>query len=71
MNGSETSKADALKYLLAEGYDANIADGVVYVHLPEEEYISKGGKTLRKLRKELEGIGYTGSIGVVPKGIVR
>ncbi len=71
MHENETSKADVLKYLLAEGYDANIADGVVYVHLPEEEYISKGGKTLRKLRKELEGIGYTGSIGVAPKGVAK
>lgn len=67
MNGDKTSKADALSYLLSEGYDACIADGVVCIYLSDEDYIKVGAKVKRQVQKQLEGIGYTDSMSVAPR----
>lgn len=58
------SKQDAARYLQSQGYDADISsDGVVVVYLTMNEMTAA---TLRKIKKMLEGIGYSSSWGVKP-----
>jgi hypothetical protein len=58
------SKQDAARYLQSQGYDADVSsDGVVVVYLTMNEMTAA---TLRKIKKMLEGIGYSSSWGVKP-----
>ncbi len=61
----QISKEDAAKYLRNIGYKADVCRGVVTVYMDEGALItSKGGKILREVRKALQVIGYTASVGV-------
>lgn len=58
------SKQDAAKHLRQQGYDAEVSnDGVVVVYLGDDEM---KGAVLRRIRKQLENVGYTASWGVKP-----
>ncbi len=62
------TKEEAAKYLRNQGYEAEPRDGSVVVLVPESEIASmQAGKTMRKIRKMLAGIGYTASTGVKVK----
>ena len=61
----QISKEDAAKYLRNIGYKADVCKGVVTVYMDEGTIISTtGSKVLREVRKTLQGIGYTASVGV-------
>lgn len=65
----DISKADAAKYLCNIGYRAEVVSGVVTVYIGEDDIADmQAGKILKHVKKALNAIGYTASMGVKVDG---
>ena len=60
----EMTKSQTVGALVNMGYDAVEKNGLVVIYIDEKDYLN--GKKYKKL---MENIGYTGSYGLVPKGL--